>query len=175
MSAAAIRYNRGARLLHWLIAALVIANLASGLLHDPLEDYVRLMPSHKAIGMSVLALSLARLAWRFTWRAPAYPEAMTAFERGSAKAVHALFYLLMLAMPLTGWIVSSASKYPLDWFGLFDIPKLAVEKGSALAGVTHEAHEILGYAWVALLLIHVAAALRHHFVVKDGLMARMWG
>ncbi|MBD3728221.1 MAG: cytochrome b [Sphingomonadales bacterium] len=173
MSAAAIRYNRGARLLHWLIAALVIANLASGLLHDPLEDYVRLMPSHKAIGMSVLALSLARLAWRFTWRAPAYPEAMTAFERGSAKAVHALFYLLMLAMPLTGWIVSSASKYPLDWFGLFDIPKLAVTKGSATYGFGHEAHELLGYLFLALVVLHVAAALRHHFVLRDDILRRM--
>ena len=100
---------------------------------------------------------------------------MAAWERGAAQAMHWLFYGLMIALPMTGWIFSSAGKYPISWFGLFEIPKLAVEKGSALAEVTHEAHEILGYAWAALLLIHVAAALRHHFVVKDGLMARMWG
>jgi cytochrome b561 len=80
----------------------------------------------------------------------------------------------MVALPLTGWVFSSAGKYPLQFFGLFDIPKLAVEKGSPLAGAAHEAHEVLGIAWGVLLLVHVGAALRHHFILKDNILTRMW-
>lgn len=175
MTDALLRYHAVARSLHWTIGALIIVNLILGIGHDPLGEILPAMPIHKAIGMTVLALSLVRLGWRLTHPAPPFPAHMAAWERGAAQAMHWLFYGLMIALPMTGWIFSSAGKYPISWFGLFEIPKLAVEKGSALAEVTHEAHEILGYAWAALLLIHVGAALRHHFVVEDGLMARMWG
>lgn len=167
------RYNRTARALHWSIAVLVIANLAGGLLHDALEDVVNLIPAHKAVGMTVLALTLVRIGWRVTWRAPAYPGTMSRAAIGAAHALHAAFYALLLAMPLSGWIIASAGKYPLTWFGLFAIPKLAVTRGDPAYLVGHEAHEVLGWLFLALVLVHVAAALRHHFVLRDGVLARM--
>ncbi len=167
------KYNAGARALHWLIALLIIMNLASGLLHEPLEKVVELMPVHKAIGMSVLVLSLVRLGWRMAWTAPAYPASMTGLEVLAAKLVHLALYVFMIAMPLTGWIMSSAGKWPLSWFGLFDLPKLPVTKDSALAGIAHEGHELGGYLLLALVLGHVLAALRHHYLLKDDILRRM--
>ncbi|MCJ2182652.1 cytochrome b [Novosphingobium sp. 1949] len=167
------KYNAGARALHWLIALLIVVNIALGLLHDPLEEVVSLMPAHKAIGMSVLALSVVRLGWRMAWTAPAYPASMTALETRAAKLLHGVLYLFMIAMPLSGWIMSSAGKYPLSWFGLFDLPKLPVVKDSPIAGIAHEMHEVGGYLLIALVLGHVLAALRHHFVLKDGILRRM--
>lgn len=167
------RYNKLARLLHWSIALLVLANLASGLLHEPLEGVVRLIPLHKSIGITVLALTLARIAWRFTWRAPPHPAGTTRFEAGAAKGVHALFYGLMLAMPLSGWVIASAGKYPLTWFGLADLPKLAVTRDGPAYLLAHEAHELLGWLFLALAVLHVAAALRHHFVLRDDVLTRM--
>ncbi len=167
------RYDRVARLLHWSIALLVLANLASGLLHEPLEGVVRLTPLHKSIGMTVLALTLARIAWRFTWRAPPHPAGTSRLEAAAARGVHALFYGLMLAMPVSGWVIASAGKYPLTWFGLADLPKLAVTRDDQAYLVAHEAHALLGWLFLALAALHVAAALRHHFVLRDGVLARM--
>lgn len=173
MTDAAERYNAVARALHWIIAALIIGNLAGGLLHDALEDVINLMPLHKASGMTVLALSLVRIAWRFTWRAPAYPDGMSGLEILAAMATHLLFYGLMLAMPVTGWIMASAGKYPLSWFGLFDLPKLPVTREDPLYEIGHEGHELLGWVFLALVALHLVAALRHHFILKDNVLRRM--
>lgn len=167
------RYNAVARALHWIIAVLIIGNIAGGLLHEPLERVVNLMPLHKASGLTVLVLSLARIAWRMTWRAPAQPAGMSPLEVFAAKATHLAFYALMLAMPLTGWIMASAGKKPLSWFGLFDWPKLPVTRESPLYGIAHEGHELLGWLTLALVVLHVGAALRHHFVLKDNVLRRM--
>lgn len=167
------RYNRGAQALHWTIAALVIANLASGLLNDALEDVIRLIPIHKSIGITVLGLTLARIAWRFTWRAPPHPAGIRGLEIAAAKGVHLMFYGLMLAMPVSGWIMASAGKYPLNWFGLADLPKLAVARTDPAYLVAREAHELLGWLFVALAILHIAAALRHHFLLKDNVLRRM--
>jgi len=173
MSDPAERYNRVAQTLHWIIAALVLGNIGGGLLHDALEDVINLMPLHKASGMTVLALTLVRIAWRFTWRAPAHPAGMSAMEAAAARGVHVLFYGLMLAMPLSGWIMASAGKYPLTWFGLFDLPKLGVTRDDPAYGIAHEAHEILGWVFLALAALHIAAALRHHFLLRDNVLRRM--
>lgn len=167
------RYNRGARALHWIIAVLVIGNLAGGLLHDALEDTINLMPLHKSIGMTVLALTVVRIAWRFTWRAPVHPAAMSRIDVAAARGVHLLFYGLLLAMPLSGWIMASAGKFPLTWFGLADLPKLAVTRADPAYAIGHEAHEILGWLFAALVILHVAAALRHHFILRDMVLERM--
>ena len=167
------KYNAGARALHWLIAILIVGNIASGLLHEPLENVASLIPAHKAIGMTVLVLSLVRIGWRMAWTAPAYPATMTPIEMLASKLVHLLLYGFMIAMPVSGWIIASGGKYPLSWFGLFDLPKLPVVKDSALAGIGHEFHELGGWVLLILVLGHVAAALRHHFVLKDGILKRM--
>lgn len=166
------RYNAGARALHWAIAVLIIANLASGLLGDTLKD-VFPMPVHKAIGLTVLALSMLRLGWRLAWAAPAWPASLSGSEIFAARSVHVLLYFGMIVMPLTGWIMSSAGKYPLSWFGVFDWPKLAVAKQSALYGFSHGFHGIGGWIILALVVGHVGAALRHQFVLKDPILRRM--
>lgn len=167
------RYNSTARAFHAVIAILVIANLALGLLQEGLEKTVNLVPLHKSIGITVLALTIARIALRFTWKTPAYVPSLKRFDLIVAKTMHAIFYGLLLILPLTGWIMTSAGKGPLAWFGV-PVPKLAVEKGSTLYELGHEGHEILGFTMLGLVLLHIAAALRHHFILKDGVLRRMW-
>ncbi|RSY86962.1 cytochrome b [Sphingomonas koreensis] len=169
---ALVRYSRGAILLHWLIAALLIFNLAYGFLHDSLPRDWRIMPIHKAIGITVLVLTLARIGWRLTHPAPSLPAHMAGWERIAAHVSHFLLYAFMLAIPLSGWAMASdPNPRPLTWFGLFDIPYLPVSE--AMSEFGHEAHEILGYAALVLLLVHVGAAFRHHFLIRDEVMARM--
>jgi len=174
MSEVARHYDRVARTLHWTIGALIIVNLTIGILHDPLGKIFPAMPIHKSIGFTVLALSLVRLGWRIGHPNPPLPASIPGWEKIAATTLHWIFYALMIGMPLTGWVFSSAGKYPIDFFGLFEIPKLAVDRSMPIVGATHEAHELLGISWAVLLLIHIGAALRHHFILKDGVLYRMW-
>lgn len=167
------KYNRGAQAFHWAIAMLIILNLALGLLSDPLEKAVNLIPLHKSLGLTVLLLTLGRIGWRLAWTRPPLPESLPRWERTTAAITHFLFYALMLALPLTGWVFSSAGKYPLSFFGLFDWPKLSVTKENPIVGISHEGHEVLGFVMLALVALHVAAALRHHFLLKDDILRRM--
>ena len=167
------RYNAAARAFHAGIAVLVIANLTTGLLHEPLEDAVNLMPLHKSLGLTILVVSVARVLWRFTWKAPAYGPTVGRVDVALAKVAHALFYGLLLLLPLTGWIMSSGSQRPLAWFGV-PVPKFDVVRESPLWETAHEGHELLGYLMLALAVLHIAAALRHHFILKDGVLRRMW-
>lgn len=167
------RYSRVARALHWGMGALIIANLAGGLLHDVNADFI--IPLHKATGILLLALAVLRILWRMVKPAPALPADMATWERATASFTHALLYAMMVLIPLSGWVMASAGRRPIGFFGLFDVPKFNVIKDSPLAHFAHESHEILGYAMIALLIAHIIAALRHHFVLKDGMMARMCG
>ena len=170
---ALVKYNGIARALHWLIALGIIAALILGLNHDAWKTTPWMPGVHKSLGMTVLALSLVRLGWRFTHTPPALPSSMPGWQAALAKATHWLFYIMMIGVPLSGWTFSSSGPYPLNWFGLFDIPKLAVEKGSALAEATHEGHEIMGKLLIPLLALHIFAAFYHHFRLKDGVLRRM--
>ena len=174
MSEPVLHYNRVARVLHWTIGVLIIANILLGIFHDPLGEMFPAMPIHKSIGLTVLALSVFRLFWRITHPAPPLPGSISNVQAVLAHGLHWVFYALMITLPMTGWIMSSAGKYPITFFGLFDVPKFAVEKGSGLAQGTHNAHVLLGFAWGVLLIGHVAAALHHQFIVKDGVLDRIW-
>ena len=169
------RYNRGAIWFHWIIAALVSVNLAIGLLHESLLDGIAgAIPLHKSIGLTVLVLTVGRVAWRLAHRPPPLPPAMAAWERRAAQATHIAFYALLLLMPLSGWAMGSAgreARYPTRWFGLIGVPHLPVSAG--MAGGADGAHLVLGYTMAALVLLHVGAALRHHFVQRDAVLARM--
>lgn len=166
------RYNAGARALHWIIAVMIIANLITGLFHDAMKG-ISVMPTHKAIGLTVLVLSVLRLVWRLMYKPPPSPGYHTGFEVFVSKVMHGLLYVLMIAMPLSGWIMSSPGPRPLTWFGIFDWPKLAVVKDSPLAEFAHNFHGIGGWITLLLILGHVGAALRHHFILKDGTLRRM--
>jgi cytochrome b561 len=167
------RYSRVARWLHWTMALLLIGNLAGGLLHDVAPEII--MPLHKATGMVLLALVLIRFGWRLAHRPPALPASMPTWEKLASQFTHLSFYALMILIPVSGWVMASAGRWPISFFGLFDVPKFAVERGSALAGAAHEGHEILGFVMIGLIVLHIGAALRHRYVLKDGILARMWG
>ncbi|MES2337227.1 MAG: cytochrome b [Pseudomonadota bacterium] len=167
------RYSRGAIAFHWLIALAIVFNLWLGIWHDGLPREWPVMPVHKALGITVLVLSVARLAWRLAHRPPSLPTGLPRWERLAAKSAHWTLYGLTIAVPLSGWVMVSGAKVlrPLYWFGVFPIPFLPVSP--AAAGLGHEAHEVLGYALAALVVIHVLAALRHHLILRDATLVRM--
>lgn len=167
------RYSSVAIGFHWVIALLVVVNLIVGLGHESIPALRAWMPGHKAIGITVLALTLARIAWRVAHRPPALPANISAAERHVALATHWSLYALLILMPLSGWIMVSGSKGrgPLTWFGAFDIPYLPV--GATASDGGHTAHGVLGWVMLTLVALHVAAALRHHFLLRDATLLRM--
>lgn len=168
------RYTRVASSLHWLIAIAVLVNIALAMLTEglPRETRGSLMGIHKALGITILALTVLRILWRIGHKPPPLPTAMAGWERVLTRIVHGLFYLLLLALPLSGWVWMSAADRPIDFFGLFTLPSIAAPD-EALADMMHERHEVLGLTMVALAALHIIAALKHQFVNRDGLMGRM--
>ena len=165
------RYSRGAIALHWLIALALAGQIALGFAMVPDASGFAQYQLHKSIGITILALSLLRVGWRFTHPRPAPMEGgITGFL---ASAVHAGFYIFMIAMPLTGWALVStdAMDVPTVLFGVLPLPHLPLVEG--VNGLAREAHEWLAWGGLALFALHVAGAMRHHFVIKDGLLARM--
>jgi cytochrome b561 len=174
-STAQSRYSAVARWLHWIIAALIIWNLVSGIGHESLPKEQRgiVIGLHMSTGITILALSVLRLIWRVTHRPPPLPGIMKPWQIGAAHGVHWLFYLLMILIPLSGWIMVSPGPFPISWFGLFALPKFGVTREDAIAGIAHEGHELMGFLMLALLVLHVGAALWHQFSLRDNLLARM--
>lgn len=167
------RYTRGAIWFHWTIAALIVVNVLIGLFNDAMPRGS--MNYHKAIGITVLFLSLGRLAWRLTHRPPPQSRNHKAWERLLAKTTHRLFYVLMITVPLAGWIFVSAATMPrpLSFFGLFPIPFLPVPRTESVSGFWNEAHELMAFATIGLVVLHVAGALKHQLIDRDGELARM--
>jgi cytochrome b561 len=167
------RYSNVAIAFHWSIALLVIANLVIGIGHDAIPFLRTLMGAHKAIGITVLVLTAGRVAWRIAHRPPALPARTQPWEKGVARATHWTLYILMIVMPLTGWMLVSGPgpKRAMTWFGLFDIPTLPIGKG--LADLGHNAHGLLGWVMAGLVVLHIAAALRHHLLLRDTVLQRM--
>ena len=172
MSAA---YTRTAKSLHWLMAVLLIGLLALGFyMHDlPLSpEKLKLYAWHKWAGVSAFLLVLVRLGWRIGHPPPALPAGMARPMQLAAHGGHGLLYVLMIAIPLTGWLMSSAKGFQTVWFGVLPIPDLLgkdKETGELLALV----HQSLNLLFVAVILGHVGAALKHHFIDKDGRLDRM--
>ncbi|PAX08994.1 cytochrome B [Sphingomonas lenta] len=169
---ATARYGRVAMVFHWTIAALIGVNLAIGLGHDTLFDgWVWL---HKSIGLTVLALSLARLAWRLCHRPPPLPSEVPEWQRRLAHGVHWGLYGLMVALPLTGWVFTSASATPRPTtFGLFAVPPLPVGADAAVNADVRSAHALLAYCMLALIALHVAGALKHQLLDRVLILDRM--
>lgn len=179
------RYGAVAMTLHWVLAAAILFMLWLGLTMTSLDETdprtFPLFQLHKSIGLTILTLSVARLAWRLANPVPPLSATMPRWERVSARAVHVLFYVLMIAIPLLGWatVSSAALAVPTTWFGLFEWPhmpfladlpraeKRMIER--PLAGV----HGALALSMLALALLHAAAALKHHFRDRDDVLKRM--
>ncbi|KAA3514841.1 hydrogenase [Agrobacterium vitis] len=190
VSRAAVRYTGVAIVLHWAIALMILSMIPMGwwmvrALKKPETQQLayQLFQIHKSIGFAILALTVLRIVWRATHKPPALPSGMKLWERFLANATHIAFYGLMLILPLTGWIyVSSgwaiATDRPLDvatsWFGLFPIPHLpGLEGNRSLAFGAMGAHSYMAYGGAVLIALHVAAALKHQFIERDGVLAQM--
>lgn len=158
-------------MLHWLIALALAFQLALGFSMPDGPAGFALYQLHKSVGITILLLTLARLAWRLTHRPPAAVEG--GFQGFLAKAVHTLLYAFMVAAPLTGWAVVSTSRIqvPTLLFGVIPWPHLPVSR--ALHDIAEEGHELLAWVGIALVALHVAGALRHQVLLKDGLLRRM--
>ncbi|MBA3812223.1 MAG: cytochrome b [Caulobacteraceae bacterium] len=179
------RYNAVAMSLHWLIAALILTNIGLAWYFNTLTGLPKIPPIqlHKSIGITVLILSLLRLGWRLAVPPPPLPASVTRRERLAAGAAYVLFYVVMIGMPLSGWALSSASKviqiYPITLYGVVKWPAIAPltqlppPQMKAAHGVFVTTHELLAKLAYALIVLHVAAALRHQFLKRDAVLSRM--
>ena len=182
------RYTRMAILLHWLVAALIVANVALVWSTDLLPDAAirPVIDTHKSIGITVLGLAVMRLLWRAAHKPPALPP-YRLWERRAAHLAHAALYGLIFALPLSGWIHDSAwnaaATHPMYWFGLFEWPRLGVFNGldPARRDVLHSQwgtiHTWCAYVLYALVAVHVAGALKHQWFDRHAELQRIlpWG
>lgn len=167
-------YNSLARFFHWAMALLVAAAVALALYMDDMPfsaEKFTLIQRHKSLGLTVLALVFARAAWRFTTPAPLLPAGMPRWQKLLAHATHAMLYVLMFAVPLSGYLMSDAAGYHPTWFGV-PVPVL-MQPDAAIAKALNEVHEVAAWTLVALVVLHVGAALYHHFYVRDDTLRRM--
>lgn len=175
-------YNAVAKTLHWLIAAAIIGMLALGWImsNTPMgPEKFLLFQWHKSIGITILLLSLCRLGWRLTHTTPDLPTAMPRWERNAAQAMHILLYALIIIMPLTGWIIVSASpmNIPTMLYGVIPWPHLPIiptlENKREIGHTIGAVHGFLAYVLAGLAVLHIGAALKHHFVNHDDVLMRM--
>jgi cytochrome b561 len=171
------RYGRTAIVLHWFLALAIVLTFAVGMrMADMPNSPTRLQwfSWHKWAGITILALSALRLLWRLTHKPPAELP-MPAWQRLAAHLAHGLMYGLFFAVPLVGWAYSSAAGFPVVLFGVLPLPDW-VAPSKQLAEAIEPWHGYLAYTLAALVLLHVVAALQHHFIQRDGLLRRMgWG
>lgn len=168
-------YTRTAIVMHWLTALLILAAFAVGytMTDLPLSPFkLKVFSWHKWIGVTVFLLTVLRLVWRLGHPAPALPDSMKDWEKKLAAAGHGLLYVLMFAVPLTGWLMSSAKGFQVVYFGVLPIPDL-IGKDKELGELLEEVHGALAAGLGVLILGHVAAALKHRFMDRDGVMERM--
>lgn len=173
------RYSLVARLLHALLGVALVSVFAMGVYMADLPfspDRLKLYNWHKWAGFTIFTLSFLRLLWRLTHRPPPLPkaiaEAMPAWQHFASEATHVGLYVLFFAVPLAGWTYSSAAGFPIVPFGLFQLPDL-VPVSEGLADVLKLVHKFSAFGLAALVVLHVAGALKHQFIDRDGLLSRM--
>ena len=175
------RYGLVAIVLHWLLAAMIVTSLGVGLYMTGLPfspQRLKLYNWHKWAGITILVLSALRLLWRLVHRPPARPAhvlaAMPRWQLAGYRVSHALMYLLFFAVPLAGWAYTSGLGIPVVWFGVLPLPDFVpVDKDFAEA-ILKPLHKGSAFTLAGVTLLHVAAALKHHFIDRDGLLKRMW-
>ncbi len=167
-------YTRTAVFLHWLVALGLFGTFALGFyMHDlPLSpSKLQFYAWHKWAGVSLFMLIVIRLAWRLSHPAPRLPD-MHPVLRFLANAAHVLLYVLMVAIPVSGWLMSSAQGFQVVWFGIVPLPDL-IAKNAALGEFLKDTHGVLNYTFLAAVIAHIGAALKHHFINHDTVLARM--
>ena len=169
------RWGALSQLLHWLIVALIITQVTLATLADDLPAGAKklgLLARHKSVGITILMLAVVRLLWRWRNPTPELPATLKSWEQVLARSTHALLYVLLFAMPLTGWTMSSARGFPVSWFGFFTLPNL-VPKNKSLYEALLLTHSSLAWVLYAVVALHVAAAMKHHFMLRDDVLRRM--
>jgi len=175
MQSTSPRYTRVAITLHWLIAAAIfstflLAQYMTQLQLSPVK--LKLYSYHKWIGVTIFLLVLVRLVWRLSHRPPAPPVTMPAWQHTAATTAHFLLYVFTLAIPISGWLMSSASGFQVVYLGQIPVPDL-VAKNKQLAEQLKQVHEALNWLMLGVVVLHVAAALKHHLVDRDDVLQRM--
>jgi len=168
-------YTKTAKALHWLMAILLFGLLALGFyMHDlPLSpEKLKLYSWHKWAGVTAFLLVAFRLLWRLAHRPPALPASMPRLMQFAAHAGHLLLYVLMIAIPLSGWLMSSAKGFQTVYFGVLPIPDM-LDKNKEIGDLLALVHKSLNLLFVAVLAGHIGAALKHHFIDKDDILTRM--
>ncbi|MBL8517556.1 MAG: cytochrome b [Betaproteobacteria bacterium] len=183
------RYSRTAITLHWLVALFIFAGFGLGLTMVDMSfspQKLKFYSWHKWIGLTIFALVAIRLVWRLTHPAPAMPASMPAWQRRAAHVSHLLMYVLFFAIPLSGWLFSSAKGIQTVYLGLLPLPDLLTkdmgdivlaaaeaEKPFTVSELIRLFHKFMNYLLGALVLMHIAAALKHHFIDRDDILGRM--
>lgn len=171
----AARWGAVSQALHWGVVVLVLVMATLGLVMVDLPasaSTARLYALHKSLGLSILALMLLRLGWRLHAGAPPALAGVPRAQARLAAFVHGLLYALLLALPVSGWVINSSSGFPLRWFGLFRVPQFG-GRDEALNALAKQCHETLFWALAIVALVHAGAALWHHLFRRDATLARM--
>ena len=169
------RYTSTAMALHWLIAVMILFSVSVGLYMTGLKfspEKLKLYNWHKWAGVTIFTLVLIRCAWRLTHVAPLPPPRMPAWQRHAGNASHYLLYALMIVIPLSGWLMSSAKGFQTMYFGVIPLPDL-LDKSQELGDTLQQIHKTLNYALIAIVVLHAAAALKHQLLDKDDVLKRM--
>lgn len=175
------RWGNIARLLHWTIAVLILALIAVGALMGGMDNNMtkyQVYIMHKSFGLLVLLLVVCRLVWRLASRKPAAIASIPWYMNAAAEITHWALYVLMLAIPLSGWLMNSYANFPLNWFGVeaLRVPNLVTvtpDIGGPRARELGDLHGTLAWLLLFIVAVHAGAALYHHFVRKDPVLARM--
>ena len=168
------QYTRTAMVLHWVIAVLIICNAVLGLTAESFPDgWIRpIVDTHKSIGITVLGLALLRILWRVSHRAPPLPREFPTWEKVAAHVAHFLLYVLMIVIPVSGYLYSSAANIPVVYLGLIPLPRI-IAPDPQLKEVLKNLHIALNYTLLVLVALHVVAAIKHQLIDRDGLLSRM--
>lgn len=162
--------------LHWMIALLIVCGFYLGWIMTDIPGFtptkLKYVSWHKWIGVTVFALAVLRLVWRVTHKAPPLPATMPGWQKVSAHITHGLLYVLMLAIPLTGYFFSSAAGVRVVYLGLLPLPTI-IGPDQAAKAMLRTAHIALNYTMLGIVAVHVLAVLKHQFIDRDALLARM--
>jgi cytochrome b561 len=169
-----VRWGGVAQFFHWTIVVLIITQFVLALTAEDLHGVKKLavLAIHKSFGITILMLAVLRVVWRFSNPTPPLPATLKPYERFLAHFTHTALYVLIFITPLTGWIMSSARGFPVSWFNLFQLPDL-VAKNRPLYDFMVDTHVTLAWTLAAIATLHLLAALKHHFVMKDTVLRRM--
>jgi cytochrome b561 len=169
------RYGLIAQFFHWAIVVLIVTQFVLAQKADALPlgaAKLATLAQHKSVGITILSLAVLRLTWRLIGSTPPLPSATPIWQRRAAHVSHFLLYALLLLVPVLGWLMSSARNFPVSWFGLVTLPDLIAPNRPAYEFL-HDAHEFCARLLAVIALVHIAAALKHHFIERDDVLRRM--